>query len=167
MLLAAFAGTAVMVLAGRDDESLGGDDPTTTTQPPQPPQAAVNDCIQVTTSGDFVASGPCADGGTPYMVTDVVPAGGSCENPEASFVSSGNSLLCVQLNLNENYCYFFPPEGSTDWITPALSCPQPGVVHIVDVVPDATDDSGCTTAHEWNQWYEFANPQMVACVMQY
>jgi hypothetical protein len=168
-LLVAFGATALMVQAGRDEEPSGGsdDDTTTTTPPPNPAQAAANDCIEVTTTGDFVATGSCVDGGTPYMVTEVVPTGGACGDPEASFLSSGDSLLCVQVNLNESYCYFFPPEGSPDWITPALSCPQPGAVHIVDVVPDATDDSDCTTTHEWNQWYAFTSPRMVACVMQY
>lgn len=137
---------------------------TPTTPPPTPAQAAVNDCVQVTSAGDFVGTGSCTDGGTPYMVTEVLPLSGSCSNGNASYISSGDFLLCLQVNLNETYCYVLPEQG---WITPASACQAPGTVHVIDIVPGATSDSACTTSYQWNRWYNIPYPQQIVCVMSY
>ena len=132
-----------------------------------PAQAELNDCIAVSYSGDFLGTGSCVDGGAPYVVTEVVDTGIGCSNSEAAWNDDGYHRLCLEVNLVENYCYDFPDPGSTDWLVPALACEEPGTVAVIDIVPGAVDDSGCTTQFEWNRWYAFTAPQMVACVMEF
>jgi hypothetical protein len=150
------------------------DDFETTPEVTEPPlaeaEAAVNDCIAVDSGGYFTGTGSCADGGTPYTVTEVVEGTQTCSDPEASFTPSGDYLLCLQVNLVETYCYVFPEgdSGGVDgWITVASACEAPGSVHVIDIVPGADNGDLCTDDYEWNYWYGFVTPHMVACVMKY
>jgi hypothetical protein len=132
-----------------------------------PPPAGPNDCVAVTSAGDFLGTGSCVDGGAPYLVTEVLDSTGVCADPGGAWIIEGSHILCLQLNLVETYCYVFPAAGTSGFITPAGACEAPGTVHVIDVVPGATDDSGCTTQFEWNRWYAFTSPQMVVCAMVY
>jgi hypothetical protein len=53
------------------------------------------------------------------------------------------------------------------YISPALAPEEPGSSCVVDIMPGATDDGACTREFEWNRYFTFASPQMVACVMAY
>lgn len=133
-------------------------------------EASVNDCIAVDSGGYFTGTGSCSDGGTPYTVTEVVEGTQTCSDPDASFTPSGDYLLCLQVNLVETYCYVFPEgaSGGVDgWITVASACEAPGTVHVIDIVPGADNGDLCTDDYEWNYWYGFVTPHMVACVMKY
>ena len=144
--------------------------PEVTTPPVEPAQAAVHDCIAVDTSGYMTGTGSCSDGGTPYVVTEVVDGLGPCSDPDASFTPSGGYLLCLEVNLVLNHCYEFPEgaSGGVDgWITAADACKAPGTVHVIDIVPGVDNGDYCTTDYEWNHWYGFYAPDMVACVMKY
>ena len=135
-----------------------------------PAEADVHDCIAVDSGGYLLGSGSCADGGTPYTVVEVVEATQSCSNPEHSYTPSGDYLLCLEINLVLNHCYVFPegPNGGLDgWITASGTCQAPGTVHVIDLVPGASDDANCTTDYEWDYWYGITAPAMVACVMKY
>jgi len=173
VLLLALVGGVTFFVTTNDGKSSpdGGGASTAATTPSTlataPAEAAVDDCVQISTAGEFLATGPCDEGGTPYRVAEVVPAEGTCADPNASRLTSGSFLLCLQVNLIETYCYVLPAEDSNDWITPSSECEVPGTVHVIDVVPDATDATGCTTDYQWNRWYNFPSPQQVACVMQY
>jgi hypothetical protein len=160
-----------------DDGDAGGVEAPDDLEPVEPPapvlapaEAAVNDCIAVDSSGYFSGTGSCADGGTPYTVTEVVEGTQTCSDPDASYTPSGDYLLCLQVNLVETYCYVFPegPSGGVDgWITVASACEAPGTVHVIDIVPGADNGDLCTSDYEWNYWYGFVTPHMVACVMRY
>jgi len=136
-----------------------------TTLPPAPAAAAVNDCVHVTVGGSLSGTGSCSGGGTPYMVTEVLPAGGVCSHPNASWMTSGDHVLCMQVNLIETYCYDIP-DADLAWITPS-TCELPGTQHVIDVVPGATSDTACTTDYQWNRWYNIPYPQQIVCVMAY
>ncbi|HMG39896.1 MAG TPA: hypothetical protein VK611_01150 [Acidimicrobiales bacterium] len=148
--------------------------PETQPEPTPPPveeaQAAVHDCIAVDTAGYMTGAGSCSDGGTPYLVAEVVEGTGTCSDPEASFTPSGGYLLCLEVNLVLNHCYVFPEgaSGGVDgWITAADACEAPGSVHVIDIVPGVDTGDYCTDDYEWNHWYGFYAPDMVACVMKY
>jgi hypothetical protein len=147
-------------------------DPPTTETTLVPAEAAVNDCIAVFDDGSFWGTGSCSEGGAPYEVVEVVDGFSSCTDTEVGSVVSGDYLLCVQPHLVETYCYVFPhePGGGIDgWITPADACEAAGTVHVIDIVPGVSDNGAdyCTTDYEWNRWYGFYTPEMVACVMEY
>lgn len=172
LLLALVGGVTFFVSTnGSDGSSSDGGDSTAATTPSTlpttPAEAAVDDCIQVSTTGELLTTGPCSEGGTPYRVAEVVPAEGTCADPNASRLTSGSFLLCLQVNLIETYCYVLPAPDSNDWITPASQCEVAGTVHVIDVVPDASTADACTTDYQWNSWYNIPSPQSVACVMQY
>jgi hypothetical protein len=154
--------------------SSGNDGP-----PPESAQAVdVDDCIQVTPDGTFRARGSCA-GGDPYRVVRILDGNegplSSSDCPsldhdhifyDAIGADGVNDMLCLEVNLVESYCYRIPEQG---FITSSYPdpCESPGTVHVVEVVPGASDDSGCTTNLQWNRWYAFDTPIMVACVMAY
>lgn len=136
----------------------------------QPAAAAVHDCIAVDSAGYMLGTGSCADGGSPYTVVEVIEGTASCSNPDHSYTPSGGYLLCLEANLVLNHCYVFPQGASAGldgWITVAGACKAPGTVHVVDIVPGATDGDSCTDDYEWNYWYGINAPVMVACVMKY
>jgi hypothetical protein len=137
------------------------------TEPPlQPAEAEVHDCIAVTSDGYFNGTGSCNSGGTPYTVTEVVDGSSSCSNPEAAYTPSGDYLLCLEVNLVLNYCYVFPT-GVNQFVTVASACEAPGTVHVIDIVPGVDTGDYCTNEYEWNRWYSFTAPVLVACVMEY
>jgi hypothetical protein len=138
-------------------------DPPVTDPPAAPAEADVNDCIAVDETGNFLGTGSCSDGGATYEVVEVVDGYGTCSDPDASYTPSGDYLLCLHVNLVETYCY----AGIQSWITPADACEAPGTVHVIDIVPDVDNGDSCTTDYEWNRWYSFTAPRMVACVMEY
>jgi hypothetical protein len=147
--------------AGDDASSSSDGGEVTTTTVPAP--AAVSECISVSSSGGFLGTGSCAEGGAPYRVLEAFDGVASCADPDNSIAVSGTWSFCVEVNLVENYCYSIPDFG---WITPS-TCEAPGTVHVVDIVPGATTDSACTQEFQWNRWYAFESPIMVACVMAY
>lgn len=156
-------------LPGQDDDAdTGTPDPVETlppvTDPPiEPAKAEVNDCISVDAAGNFLGTGSCSDGGATYEVVEVVDGFGTCSDANASYTPSGGYLLCLHVNLVETYCY----QGIQSWVTPADGCELPGTVHVIDIVPGVDNGDHCTTNYEWNRWYSFTAPEMVACVMEY
>lgn len=147
-----------------DTEPPETDVPETEPEPvSEPAEADVNDCIAVDEGGNFLGTGSCSDGGATYEVVEVVDGFDTCSDPEASYTPSGDYLLCLHVNLVETYCY----QGITSWVTPADGCELPGTVHVIDIVPDVDNGDYCTTDYEWNRWYSFTAPRMVACVMEY
>lgn len=87
-----------------------------------------NDCLYDVPEAPKV--GNCDDGGSPYKVTQVMPAGQNCRTDQTS-IAKGRSY-CLTPNLNVNYCYTTPVPGT--WIKAAPRCGEPGTIAVVSVV---------------------------------
>ncbi|MEO3928078.1 hypothetical protein ABGB07_30055 [Micromonosporaceae bacterium B7E4] len=140
------------------------EDSTTEAAPPPPP-AKIGQCIAVSEDGDFQGIGNCNGTSGTYRVVSVDYEQGECADPEAPYLTEDGYRLCVELHLVRNRCYKIPK--GRGWIVGASKCKAKGTVHIVDVVPGASNDDGCTRNYRWNGWYRFTHPTVVYCVMQY
>lgn len=96
-------------------------------------------------------------------MTEVVSGGAGCSGATSGSIGDGAHRYCVVENLAETYCYTIPSQG---WITPS-QCRVPGSVHVVDIVPGASDGSACTRDYVWTRWYHFPAPGVVACVNEF
>lgn len=148
-------------------------DTTTTTQPPPPtvptvPAAAeVGDCAELDAAfTQIVGVGECGPGtSATYRVVDVVDILGSCPSSNQPYISSGDFLLCMELEVHEGYCYQFYTFPDGHHVT-AADCNTSDVHHIYAVVPGATLDqaeSVCPSDLAWTAAYEVYAPQMLLC----
>ncbi|MEH1017588.1 hypothetical protein V6U90_31495 [Micromonospora sp. CPCC 206060] len=140
------------------------DDPTTEEAPPPPP-AKIGQCIAVNEDGDFLGIGNCNGTSGTYRVVSLDYGQGECADPESGYITEDGYRLCLELHLVRNYCYKFPKNDG--WIVAASKCKAKGTVHIIDIVPGASNGARCTRDYRWNRWYRFTHPTVVYCVMQY
>lgn len=139
--------------------------PPTTEAAPPPPPAKIGQCIVVSEDGDFRGVGNCNGTRGTYRVVSVDYDQGACADPKSAYIGEDGYRLCLERHLVRNYCYKFPKGNG--WIVGASKCKAKGTVHIVDIVPGATNDRNCTRDYRWNRWYRFTHPTVVYCVMQY
>ncbi|MGW0436645.1 hypothetical protein ACWDV4_29365 [Micromonospora sp. NPDC003197] len=150
--------------APSDDEDTDPPNRLPTTQAPPPPPAKIGQCIVVSEQGDFQGIGNCNGSRGTYRVVSVDYEQNNCANPKSGYLTEDGYRLCLERHLVRFYCYKFP-KGS-GWIVGA-ACKAKGTVHIIDIVPGASNDRGCTRDYKWNRWYRFTDPVVVYCVMQY
>lgn len=137
----------------------------TTEAAPPPAPVDVGDCISVDTSGTFLGLGNCNGSRGTYKVLSVDYAQGTCSDPQSPYITVDGYRLCLALYLVRTYCYKFP-KGS-GWVVAAPKCKAKGTVHVIDIVPGASNGNKCTNDYRWNRWYRFTHPTVVYCVMQY
>jgi len=137
----------------------------TTEAPPPPPPAKIGQCIVVNEQGDFLGIGNCNGSRGTYRVVSVDYDRNECADPKSGYITEDGYRLCLERHLVRFYCYKFPKGNG--WIVAASACKAKGTVHIIDIVPGASNDRGCTRDYKWNRWYRFTNPTVVYCVMQY
>ncbi|MEU4644502.1 hypothetical protein [Micromonospora sp. NPDC023814] len=140
------------------------EEPTTEAAPPPPP-AKIGQCIVVSEDGDFLGIGNCNGTRGTYRVVSVDYERGACADPESAYITEEGYRLCLELHLVRNYCYKFPKNDG--WIVGASKCKAKGTVHVVDIVPGASNGDRCTRDYRWNRWYRFTHPTVVYCVLQY
>lgn len=114
-----------------------------------------NDCLYDVPEAPKV--GNCDDGGSPYKVTQVMPAGQNCRTDQTS-IAKGRSY-CLTPNLNVNYCYTTPVPGT--WIKAAPRCGEPGTIAVVSVVPGFKDPQRCSGESDVS--YTFDTPVYTIC----
>ncbi len=119
----------------------------------------VNDCLYDVPEAPKV--GNCDDGGSPYKVTQVMPSGEKCRAEQTS-IARGR-WYCLTPNLNVNYCYTAPVQGT--WIKAAAQCGAPGTITVVSVVGGLKDSGRCTG--EWDRSYFFDDPVYTICAKSY
>ena len=119
----------------------------------------INDCLYDVPEAPKV--GNCDDGGSPYKVTQVMPAGEKCR-PEQTSIARGR-WYCLTPNLNVNYCYSAPVPGT--WIKAAGQCGAPGTITVVSVVGGLKDSGRCSG--EWDRSYFFDDPVYTICAKSY
>lgn len=119
----------------------------------------INDCLYDVPEAPKV--GNCDDGGSPYKVTQVMPAGEKCRSEQTS-IARGR-WYCLTPNLNVNYCYSAPVPGT--WIKAAGQCGAPGTITVVSVVGGLKDSGRCTG--EWDRSYFFDDPVYTICAKSY
>jgi hypothetical protein len=137
----------------------------TTEEAPPPSPVDVGDCISVNEEGDYLGVGNCNGSRGTYRVLSTDYSQGTCSDPESPYITVDGYRLCLELYLVRNYCYKFP-KGS-GWVVGASACKAKGTVHVIDIVPGASNGDRCTRDYKWNHWYRFTHPTVVYCVMQY
>ncbi|MFG3420919.1 hypothetical protein ACIBTZ_21850 [Micromonospora sp. NPDC049460] len=137
----------------------------TTEAAPPPPPAKIGQCIVVSEDGDFLGIGNCNGTRGTYRVVSVDYDRGACADPESAYITEDGYRLCLELHLVRNYCYKFPKDDG--WIVGASKCKAKGTVHVVDIVPGASNGDRCTRDYRWNHWYRFTHPTVVYCVLKY
>ncbi|ADG78035.1 putative protein OS=Tsukamurella paurometabola (strain ATCC 8368 / DSM / CCUG 35730 /CIP 100753 / JCM 10117 / KCTC 9821 / NBRC 16120 / NCIMB 702349/ NCTC 13040) OX=521096 GN=Tpau_1407 PE=4 SV=1 [Tsukamurella paurometabola] len=153
---------AAIVVAALLNDAQSGDGAGTTASPSSGQTAELfraNDCLYDVPEAPKV--GNCDDGGSPYKVTQVMPAGEQCKDDQTS-ISKGRSY-CLTPNLNVNYCYTTPVPGT--WIKAAPRCGAPGTISVVSVVPGFKDPNRCTG--DWDVNYTFNAPVYTICAKSY
>ncbi|NBE79628.1 hypothetical protein [Micromonospora rubida] len=138
--------------------------PTTEAVPPPPP-AKIGQCVVVSEKGSFQGIGNCNGTRGTYRVVSMDNSQGTCADPDSAYITEAGYRLCLELHLVRFYCYKFP-KGS-GWVVGATKCKAKGTVHIIDIVPGASNGNRCTRDRKWNRWYRFLNPTVVYCVMKY
>ncbi|MCX4473589.1 hypothetical protein OOK41_25330 [Micromonospora sp. NBC_01655] len=138
--------------------------PTTEAAPPPPP-AKIGQCVVVSEAGSFQGIGNCNGTRGTYRVVSMDYSQGECADPDSAYITEAGYRLCLELHLVRYYCYKFP-KGS-GWVVGATKCKAKGTVHIIDIVPGASNGNRCTRDRKWNRWYRFTNPTVVYCVMKY
>lgn len=136
-----------------------------TTQAPPPAPARVGECIGVGEAGTYLGTGSCNGTKGTYKVLSVDSSRDTCSDPESPFITEAGYRLCLELYLVRTYCYKFP--SGSGWVVPASACKAKGTVHVIDIVPGASNGNNCTRDYKWNRWYQFHHPTVVFCVMQY
>lgn len=141
--------------------------PATTPAPPPPPPAParIGQCIGVDTGGNFLGIGNCNGTSGTYQVVSVDYDQRACADPGAPYITVTGYRLCLEHHLVRFFCYKFPKEEG--WVVHAPKCKAKGTVHVIDIVPGASNSAGCTRDRKWNRWYRFTHPTVVYCVMQY
>lgn len=141
--------------------------PTTTPAPPPPPPAParIGQCIGVDTDGNFLGIGNCNGTSGTYQVVSVDYDQRSCADPESPYITVNGYRLCLEHHLVRFFCYKFPK--GQGWVVHASKCKAKGTVHVIDIVPGASNSDRCTRDRKWNRWYRFTHPTVVYCVMQY
>ncbi|NUT36841.1 MAG: hypothetical protein HOV79_27620 [Hamadaea sp.] len=137
----------------------------TTEAAPPPAPVDVGDCISVDTAGSFQGVGNCNGSRGTYKVLSVDYRQGTCSDPESPYITVDGYRLCLALYLVRTYCYKFP--SGPGWVVAAPKCKAKGTVHVIDIVPGASNGNKCTNDYKWNRWYRFTHPTVVYCVMQY
>jgi|GEM_PF-5657568 hypothetical protein len=136
------------------------------TEPAPPPAPArIGQCIGVSEDGDFLGIGNCNGSRGTYRVVSVDYGRGTCSDPGSPYITVNGYKLCLELHLVRFYCYKFPKQRG--FVTAAPKCKAKGTVHIIDIVPGASNGDRCTRDYQWNRWYRFTHPTVVYCVMQY
>ncbi|GAA3232877.1 hypothetical protein GCM10010532_069330 [Dactylosporangium siamense] len=159
------------VSASTRDPYSGGDytapaaAPTTKAPAPPPAPARVGECISVDEIGTYLGTGSCNGTKGAYKVLTVDYSRDTCPDPESPYITEDGYRLCLEVYLVRTYCYKFP--SGSGWVVPASACKAKGTVHIIDIVPGATNSNNCTRDYKWNRWYQFSHPTVVYCVMQY
>ncbi|MGC4788067.1 hypothetical protein ACLQ22_09500 [Micromonospora sp. DT178] len=138
--------------------------PTTQAAPPPPP-ARIGQCIAVSVAGKFQGIGNCNGSIGTYRVVSVDYSQGQCADPGSAYLTERGYRLCLERHLVRLRCYKFPTGNG--WIVGAPKCKAKGTVHVIDIVPGATNGNSCTRDQRWNRWYRFTNPTVVYCVMKY
>ncbi|GAB3136002.1 hypothetical protein GCM10027289_30770 [Tsukamurella serpentis] len=154
--------TAAIVVAALLSDSEGADPGKSSTQATTGTNNAVfriNDCLYDVPEAPKV--GNCDDGGSPYKITQVMPEGQKCR-PEQTSIARGR-WYCLTPNLNINYCYAAPVQGT--WIKPAAQCGAPGTITVISVVAGLKDSSRCSGA--WDRSYFFDDPVYTICAKSY
>ena len=136
-----------------------------TPQAPPPAPARVGECIGVDEAGTYLGTGSCNGTKGTYKVLSVDYSRDTCADPESPFITEDGYRLCLEVYLVRNYCYKFP--SGSGWVVAAPACKAKGTVHIIDIVPGASNANSCTRDYKWNRWYQFLHPTVVYCVMQY
>ncbi|MDW5328429.1 hypothetical protein [Plantactinospora sp. KLBMP9567] len=132
---------------------------------PPPPPASIGQCIGVDQAGNFLGVGNCNGTSGTYRVVSVDYDQRNCADPDAPYITEDGYRLCLERHLVRFFCYRFPKGDG--WIVHAPKCKAKGTVHIIDIVPGASNGDRCTRDHRWNRWYRFTHPTVVYCVMQY
>ncbi|MFI6824583.1 hypothetical protein ACIBJE_27115 [Micromonospora sp. NPDC050187] len=140
-------------------------EPIPTTSAPAPLPARIGQCISVSATGDFQGIGNCNGTMGTYRVVSVDAAQNACADPRSAYITENGYRLCLELHLVRNRCYKFPTGDG--WIVGAPKCKAKGTVHVIDIVPGASNGDRCTRDYRWNRWYRFTNPTVVYCVMKY
>jgi hypothetical protein len=146
-----------------DTYTTPGKAPTTKAPPPAP--VRVGECIGVDEAGTYLGKGSCNGTKGTYKVLSVDYSRDTCSDPQSPAITEDGYRLCLELYLVRNYCYKFP--SGPGWVVPASACKAKGTVHIVDIVPGASNGDNCTRDYKWNRWYRFLHPTVVYCVTQY
>ncbi|MGK5518209.1 hypothetical protein ACSNN9_02520 [Micromonospora sp. URMC 107] len=133
--------------------------------PPPPPPARIGQCVVVSVAGSFQGIGNCNGSSGTYRVVSVDYSQGQCADPGSAYLTERGYRLCLERHLVRLRCYRFPTGDG--WIVGAPKCKAKGTVHIIDIVPGATNGNSCTRDQRWNRWYRFTNPTVVYCVMKY
>ncbi|MFI5905999.1 hypothetical protein [Dactylosporangium sp. NPDC051541] len=139
--------------------------PPTTKAAPPPAPARVGECIGVDEAGTYSGTGSCSGTKGTYKVISVDYSRDTCSDPESPYITQSGYRLCLELYLVRSYCYKFP--SGPGWVVPAPACKAKGTVHVIDIVPGASNGNNCTKDYKWNRWYQFNHPTVVYCVMQY
>ena len=137
----------------------------TTTKAPPPPPAKIGQCIVVSESGSFQGIGNCNGTRGTYRVVSVDYEQNTCADSESGYITEDGYRMCLELHLVRFYCYKFPK--GRGWVVAASACKAKGTVHVIDIVPGASNGNRCTRNYKWNRWYRFTHPTVVYCVMQY
>ncbi|CAM3964524.1 MULTISPECIES: hypothetical protein [Tsukamurella] len=154
--------TAAIVVAALLSGSKDGDDKKAApaSNNSAPAQFRPNDCLYDVPESPKV--GNCDDGGSPYKVTQVMPVGEKCQEKQAS-LPDGKRWYCLTPNLNVNYCYTTPVQGT--WIKAAPRCGEPGTIAVVSVVPGFKDPKRCSAGGD--VVYTFDEPVYTVCAKSY
>lgn len=133
---------------------------------------AVGDCVHVSEQGAVLGSTPCdAPDSGPYRVAEVADLDAGCAETQAA-VRSGDSALCLEANLLPGLCYRFPPLDDEDrfvedgYMTLA-GCEEEGVTEVIEVIPGTLSPDQCPTDEDWDRYFYFEEPLMVACVLDH
>ncbi|MEU6076264.1 hypothetical protein [Micromonospora sp. NPDC047074] len=137
----------------------------TTEAPPPPPPAKIGQCIAVSTTGQFQGIGNCNGTRGTYRVVSIDRSQGDCADPDSAYITEDGYRMCLERHLVRFRCYKFPT--GRGWIVGAPKCKAKGTVHIIDIVPGASNGNRCTRDYKWNRWYRFTDPTVVYCVMKY
>jgi hypothetical protein len=137
----------------------------TTEAAPPPPPAKVGQCLVVDEQGDYLGLGNCNGTRGTYRVVSADYAQGDCADTGSPYITVDGYRLCLELYLVRFYCYKFPKGNG--WVVGATACKAKGTVHVMDIVPGASNGDRCTRDYKWNHWYRFTHPTVVYCVMQY
>ncbi|MBE1490008.1 hypothetical protein [Plantactinospora soyae] len=138
--------------------------PTTTPAPPPAP-ARIGQCIGVDAGGGFLGVGNCNGSSGTYRVVSVDYDRRGCAEPGMPYITENGYRLCLEHHLVRFFCYKFPKDEG--WVVHAPKCKAKGTVHLIDIVPGASNGNKCTRDRKWNRWYRFTYPTVVYCVMQY
>jgi len=133
--------------------------------PPAPAPARIGQCIGIDAGGNFLGIGNCNGTSGTYRVVSVDPDQNTCADPDAPHITEDGYRLCLERHLVRYFCYRFPKGAG--WIVHAPKCKAKGTVHLIDIVPGASNSARCTRDRKWNRWYRFTHPTVVYCVMQY